>query len=141
MRIFETVAAGAVAICEDHPFIRDAFGDNVLYINVGDNPDETVRQISSCMAFVRTHPDHARSMTARAHEIFSEHYTLERLMRGVEASHEKLLATKFRPKNDDRKSTQKSVQVIMRIGGRPLSMIRRALNSVVSQTYRNVEVF
>jgi hypothetical protein len=140
MRIFEIAAAGAVAICQDHSFIRDTFGDSVLYIEVGDNPEQTARQIDECMDFIGRNPDRAREMTARAHRIFSENYTLEKLLQGVVMSHKKLVAEKFSPLNVREDGRHGLVQVIMRVGDRPVRMIGRALESIMRQTYSNIEV-
>ncbi|HIK39064.1 glycosyltransferase [Thermoleptolyngbya sp. M55_K2018_002] len=143
MRIFEIAAAGAVAICSDHAFIREAFGDTVLYIDADADPAEQVEQISQHMAWIAQHPQQAEALAAAAHEIFIQHYTLEKHLLDLLPHHEALLTDKgFKGFVPAPMSAQPpaQVQVIVRVGGRPLSYIRRALDSLAAQTYPNIGV-
>jgi len=141
MRIFEIVAAGAVAICGEHPFIRDAFGDSVLYIDPDVAPPEQVQQIAAHMDWIRQHPQAAQAMTAEAHQLFLQHYTLEKLLLDLVPRHQELIQHKgfiASPHTDRPDSGQ--VQFIVRAGGRGTAFVGRSLDSIAKQTYKNVAV-
>ncbi|GAB4139075.1 MAG: hypothetical protein Fur0046_14010 [Cyanobacteria bacterium J069] len=140
MRIFEIAAAGAVAICSEHAFIRAAFGDTVLYIDADADPNDQVAQISQHMDWIAHHPQQAEEMAAAAHEIFIQHYTLEKHLLDLLPHHEALLSDKGFVPAPGSSPVPAQVQVIMRVGGRPLSFIRRALESLAAQSYPNIGV-
>lgn len=141
MRIFEIVASGAVAICEEHPFIRKAFGDSVLYVAPHLSVTEQVQQISNYMEWIRNNPQDALELSRKAHSIFTEKYSLEKLLLGIAPYHERLLAEKgFITHSKSREVSDKQVQFIVRIGGRSTAFIKRSLDSIVKQTYKNIKV-
>lgn len=90
MRIFEIVASGAIAICGEHPFIRDTFGDTVLYLDTTLSAVEQAEQIAGHLEWIHHHPKEAIERSKQAHAIFSERYTLENLLQGIVAHHEEL---------------------------------------------------
>jgi hypothetical protein len=94
MRIFEVVASGAVAICSEHPFIRSAFGDAVLYFDPDLSIPEQLQQIADQMQWICAHCQTAIEMAAAAHEIFAAHYTLETLLEGILPHHQSLVVDK-----------------------------------------------
>jgi len=141
MRIFEIVASGAIAICSEHQFIRDAFENSVLYIDAGINPLEQAKQIVRHMEWIRNHPQEALKMSKQAHDIFLEKYTLEKLMLGIIPHHQQLIKDKgFVKDTINIQSPQSQVEFIVRVGDRPLTMLRRCLDSIVNQTYKNIGV-
>lgn len=141
MRIFEIVAAGAIAICGDHAFIREAFGDTVLYIDPSATPDEQAQQIAQHMTWIQQHPDEALAMAAQAHQIFSQHYTLEQQLLNLVPHHHELIRKKgFIQPEATQPPPQGQVQIIVRVGGRSTHFIRRALDSIAKQTYADVAV-
>jgi Glycosyl transferases group 1 len=94
LRIFEIAASGAIAICQEHPFIREAFGDSVLYLSESRSVRETVRQISEYMRWITLHREEALAMSRRAYDIFAESYSLEGLLSGIVPHHQRLIAEK-----------------------------------------------
>jgi hypothetical protein len=94
LRIFEIAASGAVAICQEHPFIREAFGDSVLYLRPARSTGKTVEQISEYMRWITVHREEALRMSRRAYEIFAESYTLETLLSGIVPHHQRLITEK-----------------------------------------------
>lgn len=82
MRIFEIVAAGAVAICGRHGFIEDVFGDSVLYIDMDSRPEEQVECIRRHLLWINENNGAALKIAARAHAIFAG-YSLECLLQGA----------------------------------------------------------
>lgn len=148
-RIFEIAASGAIAICQEHPFIREAFGDSVLYIETGADVAKTISQISEHIEWIKENQDQALQLSKRAYNIFSENYTLERLLTNIGHLHQGLLVRKgFVVKANKRTEPAEAVQFIIRVGDRDAKRIERALESLASQTegpvgaiivqYRNV---
>jgi hypothetical protein len=88
MRLFETVAAGAVVLCDQHPFAKRYFGDSVLYFDQSRPAAEVVAEIEAHLAWIDTHPKEALAMIARAQRILREQFTvkasLQRIYEGFE---------------------------------------------------------
>lgn len=80
MRVFELAAAGAVIIADHHPFIREWFGDTVLYVDLEGGEEAGAAEILERVAWVRAHPTQARAMAAAAQAIFNQHLCLEALL-------------------------------------------------------------
>ncbi len=188
MRVFEIVASGAIAICEDHDFIRDVFNDSVFYINRELSVTEKVTAISKIMTQIKDDPKTAIKMSEKAHLIFSQSYALENFLQDIAFLHNNLTIDKFFPtfsdssaclqpqerneediflerinelKNQEYVPTSHSlvvnphqelenrpkgiqytnkVQLIIRAGQRPIYFLRRALDSVVAQTYKKISI-
>ncbi|MBD2148866.1 glycosyltransferase [Pseudanabaena sp. FACHB-1277] len=141
MRIFEIVASGAIAICGEHTFIRNAFGDSVLYVETDARPSEQVKQINNHMQWIQNHPQKALEMSKQAHEVFLEKFTLEKLLLGIIPHHQKLLIDKGFVRNIvNFQPSCGQVEFIVRVGDRSLSMLKRCLDSIANQTYNNIRV-
>jgi hypothetical protein len=94
LRLFETVAAGAVVIAERHPFIEEYFGDSVLFLEDDRDP---VEEIFRCMEWIRQHPIECAGLTARAHRVLTQRFTLERLLSRLTTAHRRFLALSDAP--------------------------------------------
>jgi glycosyltransferase involved in cell wall biosynthesis len=142
MRIFETVASGALAICGDHPFIRENFGDCVLYLNSNLNDIQKGEQIYEYVDWIRTNKNKALEMSRAAHEIFCKNFSLETLLQNLIPFHEKLIEQKgfILPSINTQYSIENQVQFIVRVGGRSSTTIKRALDSIANQSYKNIAV-
>ncbi|AFY75129.1 glycosyl transferase [Synechococcus sp. PCC 7502] len=139
MRIFEIIASGALAICGEHKFIREAFGNSVLYIDTEASVSEQVKQISNHIDWIRNHQTKALEMSKAAHDIFIEKYTLEKLLLGIIPHHQELIRSKGFITSVN-SIPEKQVQFIVRLSDRPLVMLKRCLDSIANQTYKNVSV-
>jgi len=135
MRVFEIVAAGALAICSDHPFIRDAFGDTVLYLSDSLDPKTTPQQVAAHLAWVHQNPEAAQAQATAAHQIFQQRFALEPVLQGILPYHQRLIQ---RHQEAHAAPSAPRAEVVVRVGGRPLSTLSRALDSLVAQQYPNV---
>ncbi len=145
MRIFEIVASGAIAICGEHPFIRDQFSDTVLYLDTHLNLVDQVTQIAEHLHWVSTHPQTALEMSQAAHHIFTEKFTLEKLLSNLQDQHQQLLETKgfvqhYSLPQTHQLSQKPSVQLILRIQKSNLSKLKKTLDSIQKQTYQNLSI-
>lgn len=80
MRIFELSAAGALVIADRHPFIVDAFGDSVLYVDLAAGEPDAAEQILDRVAWARANPARGRAMARDAQAIFLERFSLDVLL-------------------------------------------------------------
>lgn len=139
--LFEIIAGGAIAICTRTPFVEAAFGDSVLYIDGGRSPNDMMAQIIDHVMWVRSHPDQAQVKAFEAHSILQQRFTLERLLLNVIEMHRTVLVEKgYTPDPAETPESLPSVSFIMRTGGRPLPLIRRALDSVAAQNHPRITV-
>lgn len=138
-RIFEIAASGAIAICQEHPFVRDVFQDAVLYLESTDDVPRLASQISEYMRWIAESPDDALKLSRRAYEIFSKNYTLEKLLSELTPRHQELVAAKHSFPSSSRSFPRvlglKGVQFIVRVGDRGANYVERALDSIASQSY------
>lgn len=84
-RIFEAAAASAVIISDLNPFVREHFGDSVLYID--QEADDIFEQIDAHMNWILEHPKEALEMARRSHEIFEKNFLLENQLLHFNAFH------------------------------------------------------
>jgi hypothetical protein len=77
-RLFESVSAGALVICDENPFAKKFFGDSILYIDSRSPVEKIFADIAGYLEWARIHPDDALAMIARAQDIFRQKFTLIR---------------------------------------------------------------
>lgn len=141
MRIFEIVAAGAVAICGDHPFIREAFGDTVLYLDAEAPAEVQGQQIDAHMDWIRNNREAAIALAQQAHTRFIQHYALETLLKNIETLHQTVLTKKqFISSGHLQIEEERPVQMVLLGGHRRGEAIGRSLQSLSQQTYPNLSV-
>ncbi|SMF42140.1 Glycosyl transferases group 1 [Azospirillum oryzae] len=85
MRVFELAAAGCLAVADRHPFLAEAFGDTLLYVDTGNGEEELADRIAEAVAFARGNPARGREMAAAAQEIFRTRFSLDVLLDGIPA--------------------------------------------------------
>lgn len=91
-RIFEAAAASAVIICDEHPFVKENFGDAVLYIDPNQAPEKVFAQIDAHVKWVREHPVEALKLARKAYDIFAKRFTLEGELIKIAELYEKIAA-------------------------------------------------
>ncbi len=140
-RIFEIAASGAIAICQEHSFIRRAFGDSVLYFDDAASPKQAASQISKYMHWIKENPEQALTLSKKAYDIFARDFTLEKLLSDVVPHHQRLVEQKGFAISPTRRSPKgKTVQFIVRVGERSTRYIHRALDSLAAQTEGRIGV-
>lgn len=75
-RLFESVAAGALVICDENPFARRFFGDSLLYIDSRVSAEQILADVTRHLEWARRYPEQALGMIVRAQAIFRERFTL-----------------------------------------------------------------
>jgi len=145
MRLFEGAAAGAVVIADRMAFCEDNFGENVLWVDVDQPAKDVAAQIASHVEWVRSNPDQAQEMATRANDIFVEKFNLHDQLAQLPAFLDHVVNTLADPVAIRTKSISNAgevakprVDVIIRIGSRPVDVVGCALRSVAQQTYPNI---
>jgi phosphoglycerol transferase len=148
MRLFEAAAAGCLIISDEIPFARRVLGDSAFFIDLRSPAKEIAARIAEIVRWANEHPDLANSMAFRSHKILNDSYSIESLL-------QKCCAFAFKAKADARERRSSAVQrfsasrseaesgtsaprplvdIIVRTGGRELSHLQRALQSVARQS-------
>lgn len=89
-RIFEAAAASTLIICDEHPFVKQVFGDSVLYLDTTKSPQKIFQQIRSYVKWAHREPKKALNKASESHAIFLKNYTLENELMKVEKLYESL---------------------------------------------------
>lgn len=82
-RLFESIAAGALVICDENPFARKFFGDSLLYVDGRCSADQLVEDILRHLEWARENPAGALERIARAQDIFCSRFTLINSLRDI----------------------------------------------------------
>lgn len=136
--LLEIVAASALAITGRHPFLESVFGTTLFYVDFECTPEQVARQIRSHVSWIREHPEEATRRAREAHRIFSEKLAMDGFFPSLMELHARVMVEKgYAPAPDARSEDElPSVTYIMRTGGgRPMRLLRRALDSLVAQQY------
>lgn len=144
MRIFEIVASGAIAICGEHSFIREQFSDTVFYLNTNLSLLEQVAQITDHLDWIAKHPKAALEMSQAAHQIFTEKFTLEKLLGNLQNYHQAFIETKgwisHYSLTQETRTAASSVQLILRSHSNDPLKLEKTLDSIQQQTHQNLSV-
>lgn len=129
--IFEISSVGAVAICPDTPWTRDAFGESVFYYDGFAPPNDVVAEIDDIMHRIRQNPEQAGLMAVEARQVFEERYSAERMIAGAVAYYERwrsVAAQRIAGLGEP------SIDIVIRTGGRGREYLQRAIASIAKQT-------
>lgn len=77
-RLFESLASGALIICDENPFGQKHFGDTLLYVDTTANADEVAAKIIGHRDWAQQNPGQALEMIGAAQKIFRDRFTLSR---------------------------------------------------------------
>ena len=75
-RLFESVSAGALVICDENPFAKKFFGDSLLYIDSRSPVEQIHDDIVRHLQWAHAHSDQALALIAKAQDIFRQRFTL-----------------------------------------------------------------
>jgi hypothetical protein len=77
-RLFESIAAGAVIICDEHHFAKKFFGPTLLYIDTRDEVKKIASDLFKHLNWIKEHPELALEMVSQAQQIFRDHFSLKK---------------------------------------------------------------
>ncbi|MNJ12158.1 hypothetical protein D3C77_63410 [compost metagenome] len=135
-RLFETIAAGTLVICDENPFARKYFGDSLLYIDSRSPMEQIYSDITTHLGWIKNHPEEAMAKIKKAQAIFKEHYTLigslKDLYSGLNARKQQLIAQHLGAEGE---STHISLNLLML--DYSTAALKAHVESVRHQDYRN----
>jgi hypothetical protein len=137
-RIFEICSVGALAVCPDTPWIRKWFGDSVLYFDPAAAPSAISEQVLTHHRHCQENPGQARIMAGKARAIFERHFAAERMIENAVAYHAAAQNAKLELLSALGEAP--AITVIVRCGGRPVEMVRQAVDSIRRQTFGRFRV-
>lgn len=76
-RLFESVASGALVICDENNFARKFFGDSLLYIDSRSSVENIFKDIEKHLTWANENKSEALSLIKMSQEIFKEKFTLK----------------------------------------------------------------
>jgi hypothetical protein len=82
-RLFESIAAGALVICDENAFAKKFFGDSLLYIDGRCSVEQIFSDIQAHIAWVKAHPELALAMIEKAQAIFRADFNLTKNLRDL----------------------------------------------------------
>lgn len=129
-RTFEICSVGAAVVAPEMPWLRSRFGDALHYYDPWAPANEVVRRIDEIMEDIRENPVAAAEMADMARSTFERRYCAEVLLANTVKYFEgwKVLQAKLR------EAEQPSIDVIVRVGGRPFEVVQRAIKSIDAQS-------
>ena len=77
-RLFESVAAGALVICDENNFAKKFFGDSFLYIDSHCEVEDVFLAIEKHLVWAQENSKEALAMIAKAQAIFREKFSLKK---------------------------------------------------------------
>lgn len=136
MRPFEIAASGAVMISDNNMFIKNTFGDNVLYIDTSLSTKDVISQLELHVKWIKMNSRQAKEMALACYTIFKNNFCLEVLINNV-------LKDVHEHKNNVKRTTKvikESAEILIRSDGQDRKRLFRAIDSIKRQTYDNVIV-
>jgi hypothetical protein len=89
-RIFEAAASSTVIICDQNSFVRNHFGETVLYINTDENSLSIYNQIQHHLEWIKANKSQALEKAQKAHAIYLEKFLLEDQLLRLGEFHDRL---------------------------------------------------
>lgn len=136
-RLFESVAAGALVICDENNFAKKYFGESLLYIDSRCSVEKIRDDIENHLAWAKTNPDQALAMVEKAQEIFRKKFSLKKnlseLYHGLPDRKLKLLERQM-----PEASARIEVVLYLLMPAYSDAIINVHIASVVAQEYKNL---
>ncbi len=142
-RIYETVAASALAICANNELNQSFYGDSVLYVDHQVPTPQLAAHIIDHVKWMRSHAGQAQEMAKAAHEIFCNTISMEFYLNEILAMHERVLKENHyltSPKPDNLPVVTTLPQVTYLLTINEFDQAAPLLVDLQKQTYSNINV-
>ncbi|MHB1946994.1 MAG: glycosyltransferase family protein [Gammaproteobacteria bacterium] len=139
-RIFEIVAASAIAICSDNKYYQDHFGDTVLYVNKNLPTKDLADAIKEKIDWVRQHPGDARDMAKMAHDIFCRNLASEVMIEKMVGLHQGVIKNAGFIRNPAATAPLLKEKLTYLIYTDNENTIQNLIKDIQSQSYDNISV-
>jgi hypothetical protein len=132
-RLFESLAAGAVIICDENRFAHRFFGKTLLYIDSRAGGEEVYQQVQNHLDWIRSEPKKALELASEAQQIFLANFSLDRCLQNIYSqlpARKKKLETLYAPRNPETR-----VSVILLMPEYHPDVLQRHIKSVLAQKH------
>jgi hypothetical protein len=89
-RIFEAAAASTVIISDENEFVKKHFGDTIFYVDTSVSAEEICLQIQHHMDTIRQNPQVALEMAKKAHQIFTDNFSMDNQLLNMLSMHNEI---------------------------------------------------
>lgn len=138
-RLFESIAAGALVICDENPFAKKYFGDSLLYIDMRQTTEATVADILKHLDWARNNRETALAKITRTQELFREKFSLISSLTDLYTNLDHRKAEILRRHFGHETSAQPSIQLNLLMPVFSSQILLAHLNSVACQEYSNFQ--
>ena len=135
-RLFESLAAGAVIICDDNPFALKFFGDRLLYVDSLAPMEQVREQILVHLAWIKGHPQEALAKARAAQALFKDRFTLDRSLATIYeqlVERKLLLSRRYAPL-----SAEETVHMLLVLPEFSEQAVESLVTSAISQRLVNI---
>lgn len=140
-RTYEACAAGAIIISDDNPFMKEKFGDSVLYIEYNiKKPEDTFEQIMEKYNWIMNNKDEALIMAKKSQKIFLEEFLLEdQLINMAKNHHNRFTAVKENLFSKEENNTVLVTHIISSENEQDIiEELKIVTNNIENQIYNNI---
>lgn len=140
-RTFEIPAASAIMICSENNYIKQHYGDSVLYVNHQVTTDELAEAIKEKIEWVRSNPKQASEMAKNAHDIFNRSLSLEFFIQNMIDMHHKVISENGYSIDikQSHSSSIKPAKITYLIMANKLDQLKQTIDHLQQQTYPNLQ--
>jgi hypothetical protein len=138
-RLFESLAAGALIICDENAFARRHFGDSILYIDSRKSPREQFASVMQHLKWAEENSIAAVEMATAAQKIFINVFRLDLSLGSIYSGfieRKAQICERQIPASD----LKPTVRVICVVDHLDTDEFERRIASVAAQTYKNFKV-
>jgi hypothetical protein len=136
MRIFETIAAGVMPICDRNSFFLENFPE-ALFLTDGLSPAAQVDEIAGHLDWIQKNSEAMKLKIEAMQARLRSQFILERFLEPLAEKVARARVKKFLSISPE---SSKKIQIVLRYGKQPPSVLAKTLEHVVHQTYKNIEI-
>lgn len=82
-RLFETIASGALVLCDDNEFIKRNLGDTVLYVDMNQDHIGIAHDVQNKLDWANDNPSTVSDMIAETQKVFEERFSLKKCISNI----------------------------------------------------------
>lgn len=135
-RLFESVAAGALVICDENNFARKFFGDSLLYIDSRCSVEKIFEDIEKHLAWAKANPGEALALIEKAQVIFREKFTLKKNLSDLYTGFQDRKANLLKRQGLDGHAPQIKVGLYLLLPVYSEKVLHAHVTSVMAQEYK-----
>jgi Glycosyl transferase family 2 len=137
MRVFETIAAGSLPICDQNQFFIREFPE-ALFIS-DDSPSKTqIEEVAKHVQWIKDNPAAAKKKVETLQATLRSKFLLETMLEPLAGKLEKVRKTKFFVSGGP--VSTKKVQIILRYGSQDPKRLAASLETLAKQTFKNIDL-